>query len=79
MSLLYADENFPFAVVQELRQLGHEVLTAQRAGQARQKISDELVLAFACNLGRAVLTHNRRHCIKLHKRAASHQGIMVSL
>jgi Domain of unknown function (DUF5615) len=30
---LYADENFPLPVVQELRRLGHDVLTAQEDGK----------------------------------------------
>jgi hypothetical protein len=31
--LLYADEDFPFPVVEQLRQLGHDVLTAQEDGR----------------------------------------------
>jgi len=31
MARLYADENFPLPVVEELRQLGHDVLTMPRA------------------------------------------------
>jgi hypothetical protein len=34
---LYADEQFPFLVVQRLRQLGYDVLTAQESGQANKK------------------------------------------
>lgn len=34
MALLYADENFSYPVVKHLRLLGHDVLTAQEAGQA---------------------------------------------
>lgn len=30
--LLYADEDFPHPVVEELRRLGHDVLTAQEDG-----------------------------------------------
>jgi len=77
MSLLYADENFPSRVVAELRALGDDVLTAHEAGQANQKIPDAAVLVYAISLGRAVLTHNRRHFIKLHKMTASHAGIVV--
>jgi hypothetical protein len=29
MARLYTDEHFPFPVVEELRQLGHDVLTLQ--------------------------------------------------
>src|SRR5262249_29940592 len=77
MSLLYADENFPQGAVVELRALGHDVLTALEAGQANQKISDPAVLAYATSLGRAVLTINRRHFIKLHKTTAKHAGIVA--
>jgi hypothetical protein len=40
MARLYADEDFPFPVVERLRQLGHDVLTAFEAGQANQGIGD---------------------------------------
>jgi len=33
---LYANENFPFPVVQELRRLGHDVLTVMADGRAFQ-------------------------------------------
>src|SRR5438874_11464206 len=33
MVKLYSDEDFSFPVVEELRRLGHDVLTAQEAGQ----------------------------------------------
>ena len=77
MAILYADENFPFAVVVELRALGHDVLTAHAAGQANQKIPDPAVLAFATARGRAVLTLNRGDYVKLHWRGRSHAGIIV--
>ena len=34
MARLYANENFPFPVVEELRKLGHDVLTIQETGKA---------------------------------------------
>jgi len=37
---LYADENFPLRVVEELRRLGHDVLTAFEDGKANQSITD---------------------------------------
>jgi hypothetical protein len=77
MSLLYADENFPLGAVVCLQGLGHDVLTALDAGQANQKIPDPAVLAYAISLGRAVLTFNRRHFIKLHRTIATHAGIVV--
>ena len=77
MALLYADEDFPYPAVEELRTLGHDVLTAQEAGQANQKIPDVQVLAHATSLDRAVLTHNRRDYIRLHRASTQHAGIVV--
>jgi predicted nuclease of predicted toxin-antitoxin system len=80
MALLYADENFDHPVVAHLRTLGHDVVTAQQAGQANQGIADPLVLAFAAAQGRAVLTFNRRHFMRLHQHTlagGSHAGIIV--
>lgn len=77
MARLYADENFPLPVVEELRRLGHDVLTIHEAGQARQAIPDETVLAFACTDHRAVLTLNRKHFIRLHLAQPEHAGIIV--
>ncbi|MBM4070302.1 MAG: hypothetical protein FJ271_15305 [Planctomycetes bacterium] len=77
MARLYADEDFHHRVVDELRNLGHDVLTAEDAGQAHQQISDEKVLAHAITAGRIVITHNRRDFIRLHKKSANHLGIIV--
>ena len=62
----YADENFALAVVVELRRLGHDVLTAFGDDRANQKISDDKVLERAAELGRAVLTINRKDFKRLH-------------
>src|ERR671915_2234283 len=77
MARLYADEDFSYPVIQRLRQLGHDILTAHEAGQAGQSITDAAVLAFATAAGRAVLTFNRRHFIRLHAEVSSHAGIIV--
>jgi hypothetical protein len=45
--------------VELLRNLGHDVLTVQEAGNANQRIPDEQVLAFAVSQERAILTINR--------------------
>jgi hypothetical protein len=63
---LYADENFPFPVVERLSQLGYDVITALDMGHAGQGLSDE-----------AVLTLNRKHFIRLHAAASNHSGIIV--
>jgi Domain of unknown function (DUF5615) len=77
MVALYVDEDFSYPVVQRLRQLGHDMLTAHEAGQAGQDIEDAAVLAFATAAGRAVLTFNRRHFIRLHTEGSLHAGIIV--
>lgn len=73
----YSNENFPLPVVEELRRLGHDVLTSFEAGNAGQAIPDEAVLAFATAQRRAVLTINRKHFIRLHKEQPKHAGIVV--
>jgi predicted nuclease of predicted toxin-antitoxin system len=72
---LYADEQFPQSVVEGLRSLGHTVLTVQEADN--RGLSDEEVLSFAMATGRAVLTLNRRHFIRLHQVQPDHAGILV--
>jgi len=74
---LYGDEDFSYAVVEELRKLGHDVLMAQEAGQGNQGATDSSILAFAIARNRAVLTFNRRHFINLHRAVPSHSGIVV--
>lgn len=77
MADLYADEDFSLRVVEELRHLGHDVLTAQEAGEGGRRTPDESILASAVALGRAVLTHNRRHYMRLHLQGYRHLGIVV--
>ncbi|AFY91511.1 DUF5615 family PIN-like protein [Chamaesiphon minutus] len=77
MARLYADEQFPFPVVEFLRLLGHDVLTVQAAGKAGQKIHDPDVLDFATEENRSVITLNRNDFIQLHKIRPHHAGIIV--
>lgn len=77
MARLYANENFPRPVVEELRRLGHDVLTIQDTGRAEQAVPDEEVLAFAVRTARAVLTLNRKHFVRLHRERPEHSGIIV--
>ena len=77
MAAFYADENFPLPVVEALRRLGHDVLTALEAGQANERIPDDAVVEFAAQSDRAVLTLNRREFIGLHARLRRHAGIVV--
>lgn len=73
----YADENFPLRTVVELRNLGHDVLTAFEDGKANQGIPDDEVLTRATELNRAVLTHNRIDFRRLHAQTNEHSGIII--
>jgi Domain of unknown function (DUF5615) len=77
MGRFYANENFPLPVFLELRRLGHDVLTIQETGKAGQATPDQEVLAFAVSQRRTVLTINRLHFVRLHKRQSAHAGIVV--
>ena len=70
----YADEDFAYPVVLELRRLNHHVITVQE--DHRQGIDDASLLARAHGLGRVVLTHNRRHFERLHRNGQIHSGIV---
>jgi hypothetical protein len=72
--LLYADEDFALPVVEELRRLGHDVVTTQEDG--RQATPDPDLLARAHALGRGILTYNRRHFERLHRQGAPHSGLL---
>lgn len=77
MARLYANENFPFPVVEQLRALGHDVVTIQDRARAGEALSDLEVLKLAASEGRAVLTLNRRDFIRLHNQQPTHSGIVV--
>src|SRR5215217_8240612 len=77
MARLYANENFPLPVVEELRAAGHDVLTVAETGKAEQAWPDVDVLEFAAHDDRAILTLNRKHFIRLHNQQAHHSGIVV--
>jgi predicted nuclease of predicted toxin-antitoxin system len=74
---LYSNENFPLNVVEELRRLGHDMLTTRDAGKSNAGIPDDEVLRFATESGRAVITHNRLDFIRLHRQNPVHAGIIV--
>ena len=77
MARLYANENFPFPVVESLRHLGHDVLTVQETGKGEKSWPDAEVLKFATYEDRCVLTLNRKHFIRLHQEDSNHAGIIV--
>jgi hypothetical protein len=71
---LYSNENFPLPVVTALRSLGHDVLTTLEAGMSGQAVPDDEVLSFATTEGRALLTLNRRHFVRLHTTGGDARG-----
>jgi len=48
MARLYANENFPFPVVAELRRLGHDVATVRDTGKADRATPDSEILTMPC-------------------------------
>jgi hypothetical protein len=78
MARFYSNENFPLAVVEALRALGHDVLTSLEAGNANQGTPDTEVLAFSTAQGRVLLTLNRLHFLRLHREGGgAHAGMCV--
>lgn len=77
MARLYADENFHGRAVEELRKLGHDVLTVREAGNADTGIPDDEVLEYATQQSRILLTFNRKDFIQLHKKSNEHAGIII--
>ena len=77
MALFYTNENFPIKVATYLREMGHDVLTSQEAGNANQRIPDVEVLEFAAKSGRILFTINRRDFIEIHEKSSDHAGIIV--
>src|SRR3954452_10236817 len=77
MAQLYANENFPRPVVEELRRLGHQVLTSSESGMADRAVPDHEVVQFARSRALALLTLNRRHFFKLHAAIPDHTGIIA--
>ena len=77
MARLYSNEKLSLPTVEELRSLGHDVLTMREAGKADQALPDVEVLAFAIRENRAVLTLNRLHFIRLHRKQPQHAGIII--
>ena len=63
--------------MEQLRALGHDVLTIQETGKADQAMPDDKILEYASGELRAVLTLNRRHFIRLHHAKPQHAGIIV--
>ena len=78
MAPFLADEDFDHRIAIRLRMLGHDVLTLAVLGLAGRCLTDDQVLATAASERRAVLTHNRLHFVRLHRRMPQHAGIVIS-
>ena len=76
MARLLGDEDFPRTVVEELRRLGHDVLTMREIGRAGLGTPDEVVLELARRDHRAVLTYNHWDFVRLHRADSHHAGIV---
>jgi predicted nuclease of predicted toxin-antitoxin system len=77
MAAFYMDENVPPELSDALRALGHDVFTVQADGRASRGIDDPDVLARAIELGRAVITNDRRDYHRLHSTRPGHAGIIT--
>src|SRR3954452_6170378 len=77
MAAFYMDENVPTELSDAVRALGHDVLTVQADGRAGRGIDDPDVLARAIELGRAVVTNDRRDYHRLHRITPGHAGIIT--
>lgn len=77
MARFYANENLPEPVVVELRRRGHDVVTMRESGHAGRAMPDTEVLELATASGRAIVTLNCRHFVRLHLERPAHAGIVV--
>ena len=77
MARLYSNENVPLPVVEELRKLGHDVVTSHESGTANRSVPDEAVLEFAISEERVLLTLNRKHFLRIHRATPEHFGIIA--
>lgn len=78
MHTLYADENVPKPVIDRLRAVGYDIRSVVDDGRAGQQYPDRLVLQRAAELGRVLLTHDRRDFRRLHGQGAHHAGILLA-
>lgn len=77
MLKFYSNENFPLEMVDLMRGMSYDILTSYEAGQANQKIPDNVVLEYATSAGRIVITENRQDFINLHSTTSNHAGIVI--
>jgi hypothetical protein len=77
---LYLDEDVEVLVAALLRARGFVAVTTLEAGHLGASDSDQLL--HATNLGKAILTHNRRHFAELARNCVAagqhHAGIIIA-
>jgi hypothetical protein len=77
---LYLDEDVAVEVARMLRALGHDAVSAHELDPIR--LEDEEHLARAASQGRAILTYNYRHFLRIgtewFQAGRSHAGIVIS-
>lgn len=78
MARIYADEHVPVRIVYALRRLGHDVITVRETSLSKSgdAIPDDLILQFAAQQQRIVLTFNEDDVRQLHEQNARHCGII---
>ena len=78
---LYTDEDVAASVARELSLQGYDVLSCRDAGNHNQGLSDDWQPQYAASDGRANLTHNVVHFVRLDRRWKDqdrvHSGIIV--
>jgi hypothetical protein len=79
MARLYADEHVPVQFVYALRRLGNDVVTVRETSECKfgDATPDDLVLQFAAQQQRIVLTFNEGDFRRLHSENSKHAGILV--
>ena len=77
MGRVYTNENFPIPSVEELKRLGHDVISVLDSRNAGRSMTDVEVLQFAVESRRVLVTLNRKHFIHLHHARPDHHGIIV--
>jgi predicted nuclease of predicted toxin-antitoxin system len=73
---ILGDENVSYTVLNRLRSLGHDIVSAREEGLS--SLSDDQVYAHALVTGLCILTHDRVDYKRLHfRRTCPHFGIII--
>lgn len=77
MARLLTDEDVPPVLARALREVGHDVVTVAEAGLASLRTPDSVVLQFAMDNNRAIITRNRRDFRRFHRSQPGHHGLIL--